>query len=109
MSFKAVKQNCSRRHVKGEKTTNNTKIVANMLAAAATAAAAAATSTYAATIIIANIIDHTFMIFFLVGKGRHKGKKATNSYSPRQLNSIRGWQQSTRVAPDYNGGTSLRG
>ena len=46
-----------------------------MLAAAATAAAAAATSTYAATIIIANIIDHTFMIFFLVGKSRHKGKK----------------------------------
>ena len=81
MSFKAVKQNCSRRHVKGEKTTNNTKIVANMLAAAAaTAAAAAATSTYAATIIIANIIDHTFMIFFLVGKSRNKGKKRIQDY-----------------------------
>ena len=79
MSFKAVKQNCSRRHVKGEKTTNNTKIVANMLAAAA-AAAAAATSTYAATIIIANIIDHTFMIFSLVGKSRNKRKKRIQDY-----------------------------
>ena len=78
MSFKAVKQNCSRRHVKGENTPNNTKIVANMLAA--TAAAAAATSTYAATIIIANIIDHTFMIFFLVGKSRHTGKKRIQDY-----------------------------
>ena len=76
MSFKAVIQNCSRRHVKGEKTTNNTKIVANMLAATA----AAATSTYAATIIIANIIDHTFMIFFLVSKSRNKGKKRIQDY-----------------------------
>ena len=80
MSFKAVKQNCSRRHLKGEKTTNNTKIVANMLAAAAAAAIAAANSTYAATIIIANIIDHTFLIFFLVGKSRHKGKKRIQDY-----------------------------
>ena len=69
MSFKAVKQNCSRRHVKGEKTTNNIKIVANM-PAAATAATATATSTFAATVIIANIIDQTFMIFFPVGKSR---------------------------------------
>ena len=57
---------CCRKHVKGGEATSNTKIVANMPAAAA----AVTVVTFTATVIIANIIDQTFMIFFPVIKSR---------------------------------------
>ena len=47
----------------GEEATSNTEIVANMPAVAA-AGVAAATSIFTATIVTANNIDQTFMIFF---------------------------------------------
>ena len=53
---------CCRKHVKGGEATSNTKIIANMPAAAA----AVATSTFTATVITANIVYQTFMIFFPV-------------------------------------------
>ena len=68
-----VNQNCCTRPVKGEETTSNTKIVANMPAtvtAAAVAAAATSTSGFAAIVVTVNTINQTFMIFFPVGESR---------------------------------------
>ena len=63
---------CCRKHVKGGEATSNTKIVANIPAT---------------IVIIANIIDQTFMIFCpvresaLTGKKSEKWKKQTKAAS----------------------------